>query len=335
MHPSIASTRLWAQLAAPPSADRQTILQPQPTEAFAVPGGVKFASPPNESDGAVVGYICACMATHSDNAIVLRLYDYSESSQIAALLTAERGIVRLLAKGTKRATKSRVSVGLDLLEWGDVSYSESRGGGMGNLHEWMQRDAFAGLRRSLAATCAGLTAVENTQMMMEEADPHRDVFDALLELLRELDGAALAGGDTTRVAAGLVRFQAELLKSTGFAPMLRECVNCGAPRVRGTRAWFSSRAGGMLCENCYARHPEKRPIPPALLDSPRGTTNPRDWVQLLNYHISMVAGREVRSAPALMQSLHARPAGAKAGSAQMANGTSNQPPESGEALGPT
>lgn len=287
------------------------------------------------------------MPVHTDNAIVLRLYDYSESSQIAALFTADAGIVRLLAKGAKRVTKSRISVGLDLLEWGDLSYSNSRGGGsMGNLHEWLQRDAFAGLRRSLAATCAALTAAELTQMMMEEADPHREVFDALLALLRELDAAALVGPDATRPAAALVRYQAELLKSTGFAPLLRECVNCGRPRVRGTRAWFSSRGGGMLCENCYATVPEKRSIAPALLDSPRGTTNPRDWVQLLNYHIAMVAGREVRSAAALMRAIGMRRAvGTNANASATVNvivgptsaaaPTQDQPPDSGAALGPT
>lgn len=261
------------------------------------------------------------MSLRNDQAIVLRLYDYSESSQIAALLTRESGLIRVMAKGAKRSTKTKVSVGLDLLEFGDLSYAPPRGGaGLATLAEWLQRDTFAALRRDLAALYCGIFAAELVTLVMEEGDPHGQTFDALLAMLQELSGGAaptvatdrpmpITAGSGSRSAAGLVRFQAELLKSIGFAPVLRECVDCGKPRVRGARAWFSSRAGGMLCEDCHGRHREKRPLAAVLLDSARGTTRPADWVELLSYHLLMIGGREIRSAAALFSVLGIEPRG--------------------------
>ncbi|GAG45812.1 unnamed protein product, partial [marine sediment metagenome] len=51
---------------------------------------------------------------HRQPAICLRASDYSETSQVVAFLTRAEGVVRLLAKGAKRA-KSKSGGALDLL----------------------------------------------------------------------------------------------------------------------------------------------------------------------------------------------------------------------------
>ena len=58
------------------------------------------------------------MAIFTDNAVCLRKLDYSETSQVLTLFTAGHGLVRVIAKGQKRSTKTKVGVGVDLLEWG-------------------------------------------------------------------------------------------------------------------------------------------------------------------------------------------------------------------------
>ncbi len=236
------------------------------------------------------------MPIRCDQAVVLRLSDYSETSQIVTLFTDKSGLVRLIAKGSRRGTRQRFAAGLDLLEYGEVSYAPARGeAGLGTLTEWVQRDAFTGLRAELVRQYGGLYAVELVSKLTEEYDPHPGLLEALLEALRRLAGGqddARPGSDTpTDPIAAVVRFQGVLLKAIGYAPILRRCVGCGKPRVRGTRAYFSSSAGGLICRDCEVHHVEKRRVSPAMLDGKPESQSAADWFLLLDYHLSNVAGR--------------------------------------------
>ena len=51
------------------------------------------------------------MSVFADQAVVLLRYDYSETSQIVALMTRDHGVVRAIAKGIKRGTKTRFATG--------------------------------------------------------------------------------------------------------------------------------------------------------------------------------------------------------------------------------
>ncbi len=239
------------------------------------------------------------MGTHTDQAIVLRLSDYSETSQIATLFARCGGKLRLIAKGLRRGTRKRFAVGLDLLEYGQVRYVRPRGqAGLGTLAEWTQRDAFLGLRRALIRQYGAFYAVELTDRLTEEYDPHPELFAALLELLGDLaadETPTLADGRPGTPAALIVRFQAALLRAVGYAPVLRQCVDCGRPRVRGSAAYFSSAAGGLLCRACQQRHAEKRRLAPRLLDRPACEQAPEDWFPLLDYHLAHIAGGPARS----------------------------------------
>ncbi|MBK8916149.1 MAG: DNA repair protein RecO [Phycisphaerales bacterium] len=205
------------------------------------------------------------MATRSDAGIVLRLSDYSETSQIATLLSRESGLVRLIAKGVRRSTAARVAVGLDLLERGDLLFAPPvRGTGLGTLAEWRQRDAFAGLRRALILMHAGLYAAELCRVLMEEYDPHPDVYDGLQSLLEAL--AQIEPAKRDAVAGLLVDFQAILAVSVGFCPNLRGCVACGRARPAGSAGYMSHSAGGLVCRSCVARFSDRRRVRGMVID---------------------------------------------------------------------
>src|SRR5438477_8405757 len=91
------------------------------------------------------------MALLKDDAIVLRRLDYSETSQVLLVFCRELGPQRLIAKGIKRGTKTRVAVGVDLLEFGTVVFSRRAGSDaqLAIMTEWRQADTFAHLRRNL------------------------------------------------------------------------------------------------------------------------------------------------------------------------------------------
>ncbi len=232
-----------------------------------------------------------------DEAIVLRLTDYSETSQIATLFGAQHGQLRLIAKGARRGTKTRVATGLDLLEYGEVGFIPPHGDAqLGILTDWLQRDMFAGLRRDSVRLYSALYAAEAVAALTEEADPHRELFTALLRLFQAVSGAAEAGTQ-------IVQFQLALLRAIGYGPELERCVNCGAPIRSGSLVFFSATAGGLVCRDCEMNFVEKRRLPAGLLGDHAGKVNAPGWFEILDYHLTHVAGRRFKTAPPLTAAL--------------------------------
>jgi DNA repair protein RecO (recombination protein O) len=230
------------------------------------------------------------MGPLKDDAVVLRLTEYSETSQIVTLFTGGYGLLRLIAKGVRRGTRKRFAVGLDLLELGEAGFLLPHGDAqLGTLTDWAQRDAFAGLRRELLRLYGALYAVELVASLTEEADPHPGLFTALVGTLRGLAG-------TEPAAPFLPAFQSDLLQAIGYAPNLEQCMECSRPVARGALAFFSAAAGGLLCRDCEMHHVEKRQVAGRLVGTTPRTGDPQAWFELLDYHLTHVAGRRFKTA---------------------------------------
>lgn len=198
------------------------------------------------------------MALFKDTGLVIRRLDYSEASQVLVVFCRETGQQRLIAKGSKRGTKSRASVGIDLLELGRLVYSrrpESEAQ-LGTLTEWRQVEVFARVRSDLAAWYAAQYAADRTAHATQENDPHPELFDAF---------AAYLASDEPPLA-GLVRYLVALLREIGLMPQLGACVGCHTPRSLTVCHYFSARQGGLLCRDCEPAYAEKRRIEPAVAE---------------------------------------------------------------------
>ncbi len=256
----------------------------------------------------------------SDEGIVLRLSEYSETSQIASLFTARHGLVRLIAKGARRSTKTHFAVGLDLLERGAMQFVPPRGdAGLGTLTEWKQRDGFAGVRRGLAPLYAALYAIEVVHALVEEHDPHAALYEGLAELLTTLAGGHVGAANARlgeqansarpltseqpAAARALAVFQACLLAEIGYAPSMHACVECGATRAPGRMPYISATQGGLLCRDCELHFVDKRAMPAGMADSTPQTGRAEDWVVLQNYLIRHIAGRELQTAKATIDAI--------------------------------
>ncbi|MEP0845251.1 MAG: DNA repair protein RecO [Phycisphaerae bacterium] len=236
------------------------------------------------------------MPAQTDQAIVVRVSDFSETSQVCSLLTREFGLVRLIAKGLRRSTRVRFAVGVDLLERGTASFVRARGAGLSTLTEWVQASASARLRAALPRLYAGLYAAELVPYVMEEFDPHPTAFDALVVLLDALESDA-------SLAPAVARFQAALLRAIGLAPNFRSCADCGRARGRLAHGYFSATAGGWLCMTCAPRHAEKMRLPRTLQAADLASASAEDWFDVLDYHLAHIAGRRAQTREALRRML--------------------------------
>ena len=230
----------------------------------------------------------------SDHAVVLRRLDYSETSQVLVVLTREHGKARAIAKGIKRSTKTRFAAAIDLLDVGRLVLSRRPGGGdeLAILTEWKQTLVFSGLRQTLPRLHAAQYAAEVVTALTEDWDPHRGVYDGVIELFEQ----ASALDDPL---PALVAFVSRLLTEVGLTPRFDACVSCGKASGQCSRerdVHFSSLEGGLLCRDCEAARVEKRRVEPAALAllGGGGAASAGAWraaFDLLNYHISHLTGR--------------------------------------------
>lgn len=242
------------------------------------------------------------MAMLHDAAIVLRLVDYSETSQVATLFTQATGKVSVLAKGIRRGAKNRFSPGLDLLEFGECVYVPSRGEAqLGTLTQWRQLEAFLGLRRKLLPLYAGVYAAERTDDLTEAADPHPAVFSGLLGLLRGLEQGA-------QPEIALLAFLWSLIEEAGLLPDLSACAVCGRTRGTGRSAYFSARAPGLVCRACAGRFQDRTLLRASALDNRMAAESANLWIATLDQYLTAAAERPSQSARALLEAIEERPA---------------------------
>ena len=244
------------------------------------------------------------MSLVRDHAITLAVSDYSETSQVVCLLSEGNGLLRVLAKGSKRP-RSAFGGPIDKLQLVQAVFSVRRHGSLGVLAELSVQDDLPGLRRQLDGFYAASYAADLVQMGMRELDPCREVFSLLRELLRDLS----RGGSS---AILLYQFEIRLLRQLGFGPRLDSCAVCGRKRPPSQGGSFSAEAGGLLCRRCRKQEAGGLTVGGKAIDallflegSSRQHTEKvrlspetaRQVRQLLRSYWAHVLGREPRSTP--------------------------------------
>ncbi|OKL47480.1 DNA repair protein RecO [Boudabousia liubingyangii] len=175
---------------------------------------------------------------YRDRGIVLRTHKLGEADRIVTLLTRERGLLRVVAKGIRR-TSSKFGARLEPFGVVDVQLHEGR-----SLDILTQAELVNAYGALIAADydlyTAGALLLECSEKLNEAGQPNPEQFHLLLGALNAL--ARRRYPPDLVVAAYLLRaFSLE-----GWEPSLHYCANCGETDLR----FFSAEGGGGLCANC-------------------------------------------------------------------------------------
>ncbi len=176
--------------------------------------------------------------TIQDEAVVLRHWEFSETSQTVSLFTRAHGVVRGLAKGSRRE-RSNFSGGFELLTRGDLVAIIKPGKDLATLTEWGLIEQFRGASRVLGAYRAAMYLIDLTHHAITDHDPHAALYDELVRGLRELESPDAR-------ARSVLRFQWSVLVETGYRPALDRHAASGAELPTGTTLGYSPAAGGVV-----------------------------------------------------------------------------------------
>lgn len=182
------------------------------------------------------------MPTAKDQAICIRHWDWSETSQTVSLFTAQHGVIRGLAKGSRREN-APFSGGIELLTRGEAVFilkaAARDHGSLCTLTAWDLQEPRAPLRRSLPSLHAAMFLVDLVHHAVRDLDPHPALYEALdvsLALLTE-------GAGVLRVTAG---FLWRLLDETGYRPDVVRDPRTGTVIAASPVYSFSPRLGGLV-----------------------------------------------------------------------------------------
>lgn len=192
------------------------------------------------------------MAAVRDQAICVRVWDWSETSQTVSLFSREHGAVRAIAKGAKREN-SRFSGGLELMTRGEMIAIIKTGEALAVLTAWDLQEAFPVARRSLSAFHAAMTMLDLLNHAVTDHDPHPELFDALLAGLRRLRTP-----EDDRLV--LLAFLWRVLSETGHRPELANDVRAGTTLGSAKSYAFSPRLGGLTRDDGAAADGESGPL---------------------------------------------------------------------------
>ncbi len=190
-----------------------------------------------------------------DNAICIRTVDYSETSQVATFFCRATGKIDVIAKGSKRP-KSAIGGPLEIFATGQIMFSAKEDAKLATLTEFEPQPILSRLSNNLLSLNCSLFAAELLGSLMDDYDPHQELFDYFLQFLGNIQDCP----DRRQAIGLLIVFQLTLLREIGIQPVLNRCANCKtqfAQRTKHYEVYFSSVANGLICKDCEANFTDK------------------------------------------------------------------------------
>ncbi|MEW6544112.1 MAG: DNA repair protein RecO [Nitrospirota bacterium] len=236
-------------------------------------------------------------------AVTLKSRKWGEADRIVTFYTLRFGKLRGVARGARRV-KSRFGSALEPFVHCDLNLFEKPHDPLHRITQADIRESFVPLREDLALMAGAARLANLVAAITAEGDPGPRIFDTLLAGLR-----VLQGGEEPGLTALL--FQIKLLGLTGFRPQVDHCAACGEPvaQGRGTGGRFSPQAGGLVCEACAGRHPDRclplssgslaflqqaLRLPPSVVTRLKATGLVRQELeQALEGYVTVVAGKRL------------------------------------------
>lgn len=169
--------------------------------------------------------------------------NYGESSKIINVITKDKGLIGIMAKGCKNIKSPLRSVTSKLTYGRFIIYYKE--GKLSTLKEVSIINSFKNLKKDIAGISYAAYLLELSEGVLKQSK-NKKIFDLLIESLIKID----EGYDPLVIMNIL---ELKYLDFLGVMPVLDECAICGSKHGIVT---LSSYRGGYVCENCYTN--EKR-----------------------------------------------------------------------------
>lgn len=190
-------------------------------------------------------------------AIVLKTFDFRETSRIATFFTKDHGRVSGVLKGIRKDPR-KFGSSLERFSVNDIVYYQYRNSDLHLISQCDLKDFFLPIRQDLKKSLAASYMLELVAGIMPAEEKNADVYKLMGDFLAAL-------GQTADVNQLVHVFQIKMLLYSGFRPHLDSCMTCGRQVVGKAR--FSLKDGGLVCPLCPLPGQEAHWISPGTVAS--------------------------------------------------------------------
>lgn len=177
------------------------------------------------------------------NAINLKSYDLSESDKIMVMYSKENGLMKCVAKGCKKP-KNKLGARMDLLVANELMLHKGRN--MDTVCEAKTINTFKNNRQSIDKLLYSTYVSEVVNHFGVEGDPSStEIYELLYKALDKIANAK----DKKEILIGTIKFQLKIMEVAGFGVELDTCLCC-REQILDENMFFSSKMGGVVCEEC-------------------------------------------------------------------------------------
>ena len=188
-------------------------------------------------------------------AIVLKTFDFRETSRIATFFSRDFGKVKGVLKGIRKDSR-KFGSSLAKFSVNDIVYYQYRNSEIHLVSHCDMKEYFFALRQDLKKMTAASYVLELVDAIMPVEEPNDAVYELMLDFYKGLQTVS----DVSKL---IYIFQIKALLYSGFRPHLDSCVQCQNPVAR--RARFSLKLGGLVCAHCQPKMHESTPISPGAI----------------------------------------------------------------------
>ncbi|HOW36047.1 MAG TPA: DNA repair protein RecO [Candidatus Omnitrophota bacterium] len=215
--------------------------------------------------------------------IVLKNFDFRETSKIAVFFTKEYGKVKGVLKGIRKDHR-KFGSNVDKFSLNDIVYYQYRNSDLHLIGQCDLKAFFFPIRSDIKKTLAANYVLELVDAIMPAEEPNKEVYQMMMDYLASLETA-------TDIDKLVHIFQVKILLLSGFRPHIDSCLICEKP-VRD-RARFSLQLGGLVCQDCKLNDPAAHAISKGAVASILHIEN-NDWQRSLRLGLSAAIKKELR-----------------------------------------
>ncbi len=180
---------------------------------------------------------------HQSIGLLLRRFDFGETSQIGHLLTPTEGRISVLAKGIKKPN-AYLKGPFDLFQMAKITYRRRRGSDLGLLQKYEPLTGFPQLRQRLPSLLSAFYLTELVYEGVKEEDANTGAWELIIRALVALDQH-----DGLASRAIVLATEVGFLEAFGFGLGIDHCLRCGR-RASSPVVAIYPLEGGYICADC-------------------------------------------------------------------------------------
>lgn len=180
------------------------------------------------------------MSIEKSQAIIIKRQDLRETSILATFFTKDYGKISGVVKGA-RGTLNRTYNALELFSLSEIVFYKRRRGNLYTVSQCDLLDYFKEIRKDYSRVIHATYFVDLLNAVTSCEDKNEELFELILRTLgvlnQEKDPDAIKN-----------IYEIKTLILSGFKPRVDSCIRC--TRSISKKAKFSTRFGGLLCQDC-------------------------------------------------------------------------------------